>query len=322
LFDLNDFLFTEEELSATFRPVAMKAITGGKTLTSREAARLLGVSEASVKRWADGGLLPALKTAGGHRRFRPEDVAAFRRARFGHAARGAATRAQLSPDADAAPDTAAAEASIFDALVAGDAEGASSVLVRLHLAGLSVGAVADAALCPAMRRVGDLWHAGQLSVAEEHVATQAAHVALAALRGAMVLDGPKNLTALCCSVEDDFHDLPVEVTATLLEARGWEVVVLGASMPFYALAEAVGRFRPRLVCAAAAVLVNPDRAAREYAEFRAATERAGAAVALGGGGFSPGPLRPRFPAELHADGFTQLEEFAASIEAGGTHEGD
>ncbi|MBV9958343.1 MAG: helix-turn-helix domain-containing protein, partial [Acidobacteria bacterium] len=46
-----------------------------KDLTSSEAARLLGVSEASVKRWADSGLLPALKTAGGHRRFRPEDVA-------------------------------------------------------------------------------------------------------------------------------------------------------------------------------------------------------------------------------------------------------
>ena len=55
---------------------------GRKTLTSKEAARLLGVSEASVKRWADGGLLPSAKTAGGHRRFRPEDVATFRRAKL------------------------------------------------------------------------------------------------------------------------------------------------------------------------------------------------------------------------------------------------
>ncbi|HYP52226.1 MAG TPA: helix-turn-helix domain-containing protein [Pyrinomonadaceae bacterium] len=51
----------------------------GRKLTSRETARLLGVSEASVKRWADSGLLPTEKTAGGHRRFRPEDVARFRR---------------------------------------------------------------------------------------------------------------------------------------------------------------------------------------------------------------------------------------------------
>src|SRR5829696_368011 len=52
----------------------------GRRLTSKEAARVLGVSEASVKRWADSGLLPMEKTAGGHRRFRPEDVAAVRHA--------------------------------------------------------------------------------------------------------------------------------------------------------------------------------------------------------------------------------------------------
>jgi excisionase family DNA binding protein len=58
----------------------MKGYGGvGKRLTSKETARLLGVSEASIKRWADGGLLPSEKTAGGHRRFRPEDVATFRR---------------------------------------------------------------------------------------------------------------------------------------------------------------------------------------------------------------------------------------------------
>src|SRR5215204_4117142 len=57
----------------------MNRATGGRRLTSKEAARVLGVSEASVKRWADSGLLPMEKTAGGHRRFRPEDVAAARR---------------------------------------------------------------------------------------------------------------------------------------------------------------------------------------------------------------------------------------------------
>ena len=54
---------------------------------------MLGVSEASVKRWADSGLLPMEKTAGGHRRFRPEDVAAVRRARPSRQAWGLDSRA-------------------------------------------------------------------------------------------------------------------------------------------------------------------------------------------------------------------------------------
>ncbi|HZI18514.1 MAG TPA: B12-binding domain-containing protein [Pyrinomonadaceae bacterium] len=295
-------------------------MAGRKTLTSGEAARLLGVSEASVKRWADGGLLPSTLTAGGHRRFRPEDVAVFRRNRRG---RGRAPReaepAPKRPGAgvEAAPEElfggGAPEVEMFDALLAGDSDAASSLLVRLHLGGLTVGSVADMALCPAMRKVGDLWHSGLLTVAQEHVATSAAQEALSVLRASLLPGEPTGLAAICCSVEEDFHELPVNLAAAVLEAAGWEPIVLGANLPFYALAEAVERFQPRLVCASAAVLVNPDRAAREYAEFRASSGRAGSAVVLGGAGFAGGLLRSRFPAELHAEEFMQLEEFAASL---------
>ena len=43
-------------------------------LTTREAADVLGVSPTSIKRWAEAGRLPATKTAGGHRRYRQEDL--------------------------------------------------------------------------------------------------------------------------------------------------------------------------------------------------------------------------------------------------------
>jgi excisionase family DNA binding protein len=44
-------------------------------LSTQEAAERLGVSEASVRRWSDRGLLPVRRTGKrGERRFRPEDV--------------------------------------------------------------------------------------------------------------------------------------------------------------------------------------------------------------------------------------------------------
>lgn len=46
----------------------------GEWLNLSETAELLGVHPSTVRQWADQGELPAQRTAGGHRRFRREDV--------------------------------------------------------------------------------------------------------------------------------------------------------------------------------------------------------------------------------------------------------
>jgi excisionase family DNA binding protein len=43
-------------------------------VTPAEAARLAGVTPATVRRWAATGALPSYVTAGGHRRYRVVDV--------------------------------------------------------------------------------------------------------------------------------------------------------------------------------------------------------------------------------------------------------
>jgi methanogenic corrinoid protein MtbC1 len=208
---------------------------------------------------------------------------------------------------------------MYDVILGGHAEEAAAVLVSLHLEGAGVAALADEVLCPAMRRVGELWHQGELSVAQEHVATRAALEALQALRASLHAHAAHGRRAVCCATEEDFHELPVQVAALVLEARGWEVVNLGTSTPFYALAEAMERFAPRLVCVAATILEGLDRAAREYGEVRKAAARYGASLVIGGAGFAEEDVRRRFPAELHAGDFRQLEEFAVSLsEEGGT----
>lgn len=293
----------------------VKAIRG-KKLTSKEAARVLGVSEASVKRWADSGLLPMEKTAGGHRRFRPEDVAVIRRAGHGEKESrlpGKSAAKLLARPARAAELAPGKEVQLveetFDALMDGHDEELSALLVNLHLHGRTVGSIADSFLCPAMRRVGDLWHAGELSVGQEHVATRTATSALRQLQSVLDLHEGERTRALCCGVEDDFHELPLRIAALTLEAGGLEVFNLGMSTPFSALAEVVQRFRPDLVCVSSTLLVSLDRAAREYAEFHKTARRIRARVVLGGAGFADASVRSRLPADLHAESFRQLEEF-------------
>ena len=125
------------------------------------------------------------------------------------------------------------------------------------------------------------------------------------------------MRALCCSVEDDFHELPLRLAGLTLEASGLAVFDLGVSTPFSALAEAVHRFRPELVCVSSTVLPRLDRAAYEYAGFHKAARRAGAAVVLGGAGFqgggrAPPPARRELPSvrgvRRHAGGLPILIE--------------
>ena len=48
---------------------------GRRTLTTSEAAAMLGVSVPTIRLWADSGRVPCHRTAGGHRRFEVEELA-------------------------------------------------------------------------------------------------------------------------------------------------------------------------------------------------------------------------------------------------------
>lgn len=298
-------------------------------MTSKETARLLGASEASVKRWADGGLLAAEKTAGGHRRFRPEDVARFKREQR----RGASPTAahQLRDDLDLTVASSPSHeqdtvdvtteratesdellvSSLFDALADGDAEETTNLLVKSYLDQRPLAFIFDQLLATAMRKIGDRWHQGDITVAQEHLATRAALHALQTLDKIVAEPEPNNLLAVCCSTEDDFHELPIQCTELILKHEGWEVLNLGANTPFYALTEIVARVHPTLICVASTILVDLDRVVREFKELRVQASRVGGAIVLGGAGFAD--VRRRLPADLHADNFRQLLHFANTL---------
>ncbi|MGD0713870.1 MAG: response regulator [Gaiellaceae bacterium] len=46
-------------------------------LTLGQAARFLGVAQSTIRKWSDGGRVPAFYTPGGHRRYRRADLEAF-----------------------------------------------------------------------------------------------------------------------------------------------------------------------------------------------------------------------------------------------------
>ena len=62
-------------MSAQTKPTVPPAPAGDRAFLSRgEVARLFGVSVSTVTRWARTGLLKAVRTPGGHYRFRADEM--------------------------------------------------------------------------------------------------------------------------------------------------------------------------------------------------------------------------------------------------------
>ncbi|HEU4767606.1 MAG TPA: B12-binding domain-containing protein [Pyrinomonadaceae bacterium] len=280
------------------------------SLTTKGVAKLLRVSEATVKRWTDSGLLQSDKTAGGHRRFRLTAVASLRR------------ELGIGPGPDTPSRPASQEPAnvilpapeeFANTLLRADEKEAGAVLVQAYLSGAALTALFDETITPAMHHVGELWFKGSITVADEHLATRIVFSALQTLTAATMPVQPTGLKAICCGIEGDLHELPVQLARIILESEGWEVQSLGPNTPLFALTEMVARQRPQLVGISARSISDPVRATAEYRQLRKVTGKLGASVAIGGEGFRDPEFRERFPSEFYADNFAGFAKFTRAL---------
>lgn len=275
---------------------------------TKDVARLLHVSEATVKRWADDGLLRPNKTAGGHRRFNIETVARFKREREGLSASPQPKRQQR------ARTTPAVSVERFtELLLEGDAVEVEAALINAYLDGHELPALFDTLVTKSMHRIGDMWFNGTASVADEHLASRVLLRALQKLRPIIVGKEPVGKTVICCGLEGDLHEMPVHLAEIVFEAEGWQTRNLGPNTPLFALSNMLPQYKPNLVCIAARAVADLDRASSDFASLRKATDKLGAKLIAGGEAFRDRTMRERFPADFYATHFSSLAKFVSSL---------
>lgn len=280
-----------------------------KSLTTREVARLCKVSDATVKRWAESGMLRSERTSGGHRRFRADDVARFQRENdlglkqtHGDVSITRIKKRRL--------DSIGRKGSqLFNALIAGSEEEAAQILINEHLNQVPLHDIFDKVLTPAMLEVGDMWATGDLTVTQEHLATRSAYAAVHKLRSILKVPRMNDRMAMCCTLEGDLHELPIYLAQLIMEDQGWEVINFGANTPVYGLSEEVASHPPNLVCISATMINDPERLTREFKLFRDKTMKLRIPVILGGKVFADERIREKFPADLFAQSFAQVADF-------------
>ena len=135
-----------------------------------------------------------------------------------------------------------------EALLAGEEASAERAIRDAMDAGISECTIYDAIMAPALRRIGEGWASGELSVADEHLAT---HICtrLVALQRELARVSDRRLTTrvLLCGLENEHHVVGLEMAASVLLHSGYDVRVLGANVPIDSLAQAVGRHEPAII---------------------------------------------------------------------------
>jgi len=279
-------------------------------VSTAQVAAALGVSVTTVKRWADDGILPAHKTAGGHRKLLLADV--LRLVREGDFPR--LDLAQLQ-QGELPGEPAALRRALSTALRDGDGPRTHALILGAYRGGLALAALADDVVAPAMNQLGHDWEAGRIDVLHEHRGTQLCAGALYELKALLTANPPRQRPrAIGGAPEHDHYLLPSLLVEMTLLDLGWEAVNLGPHTPVCSLRQAVRELRPKLVWLSASHLVTPEVFLPEYREFFQEAAHAGVAVAVGGRALTA-DIRRQMPYTTHGDRLEHLVAFAHTLQA-------
>lgn len=260
-----------------YRIQAVAEMTGVSAATLRQWERRYGIpspdrTDAAYRIYGEGDVdhvrrMVALSTAGvspseAARLIKAEDAERIARAK-------AATPASETLLDDLDPYVEARR-SLIETIEHYDFEGLAELSRKLMYLGSAV-SIFERVIAPTMREVGQRWHAGTMSVAQEHLASEIVGQLLHQMLGIVQPEDADLVAVLGCFAEDT-HTLPLYGVAFRLAQWGYRTVVLGARTPPSAIASTVPAIEPTVI-GLSVTIAPPELEARRL--LRAYAEAAG-----------------------------------------------
>ncbi len=271
----------------------MKSLDVNRTVSPRDMASAIGMSESSLKRWADNGLLTFTRTGGGHRRIRIHEAIRFIRERsipiqspsaIGLPVDFSTTR--VNPDN---------EVSLLDMFKRGATEEAESFLMSRYLGGASIAQVGDEDIRPVLESLGHVPHNSE-GILREHCATQVCLQSIERMRVLARSPDPK-FHALGGAIGGDIYMLPTLLVSSVIEELGGRAVNLGANTPTDAirwdLSNRTAENRPDLVWVSVSHFIDEDEQVDDLLRLGRDCHDSGMSFFVGGRALV-GPVVDRF----------------------------
>jgi excisionase family DNA binding protein len=250
-----------------------------RSLTTRQFAESLGVSESSVKRWIDDGAIAAARTAGGHRRIPMAAAVRFirrQRMTLQHPeAMPLATAPQLGPVDDEAADA------FHAALLEDDAAQAHAIITGRYVSGADIAAIGDRLMRPALERLGELWMDDPQGILVEHRAVDTCIRALADLLDWIPATLPGAPVTISAAGPDDPYLLPPLLASMTIQEQGGHARNLGPTTPLDTIGLSVERYGAVMCSVSVSTLLDRKRHA-EWITLPDRLEAAGTRLVVGG----------------------------------------
>jgi MerR family transcriptional regulator, light-induced transcriptional regulator len=187
-----------------------------------------------------------------------------------------------------APDTRDARLEEFgrvylSALLTGDHTAAEVTIREAIDAELTPEEIDDEIIAPALWYVGELWARGELSVAQEHLATEISVRVLALHREARRFAAARaGHRVMLATPSGELHVVALRMIDDLMRDAGYDVLMLGADVPPDSLADLAVRLRPRVICLSSTMPGGVQQVLHAIETVRG--RRPGAAFVVGGRG--------------------------------------
>lgn len=276
----------------------------------KQVALVLGVSESSLKRWCDQGLLQTTRTAGGHRKVLTAEVIRFARDRgmtlvspelLGLPPIGTSTGSNFERNADL----------LAEALLAGDEGLSRQIVFNLALSQQPLARIFDDVIARAFAIIGDRWACQQAEVYQERRSCEIIVRTLVELRRSQTAVSG-HLTACGGTATGNLYSLQTLMAELVLRDSGYQATSLGTAIPFDSLVQAIHELRPTLFWLSVAYIPDESEFLLGFTKLSAACATTQTALVAGGRALTPG-LREHMIDVTCVDSMQQLAGVARTL---------
>ena len=208
-------------------------------------SKAFGVSSSTLKRWSDKGILPANRTAGGHRRFSISDAIQVSR-KHGIPFRNP-TVIGLPPTivpGEVTEGKAPFEL-LLESLESNAFHTARDIISGLFIGGIPLTELFQDIIVPAIARIGMDWTKGPVAIAREHASSQLILESLGSLRS-LLPQSDDRIFAVGCAPANDPYRIPTTMVSLVVQNQSKRAINLGPDLPLESLVEFCRSEKPRI----------------------------------------------------------------------------